>query len=698
MKRRVIVLAVCAACAELSLAATEPTQGDFGGIGLLQTPTARMAPAGSFGLNLSRVAPYGRYAVIVQPFDWLEAIYRYTSVSSRLYGAEALSGDQSYKDKSFDLKLRLWEESRWLPEIAVGARDIGGTGLFASEYIVANKRWEDFDFSLGLGWGYLGKQAHFDNPLGWLDDRFRRRPAVDNAAVGDIDLDSYFRGPVALFGGVQWQTPWAPLQLKLEYDGNDYRNEFGGPGVKQDSPLNLGATYRLNSWLTLHAGWERGNTAMLALTMQTDVGGRTPSPPKVSDPAPEAVRPDAARPAGSPDWADVAKRIEDSAGYRVQRIAQREREVVVYGEQTRFFHAPVGVGRGARVLDNAAGPEVDWLTVSESRDGLPLTETSVKRDTFRKALQDDVPLDTLRRSTEQVEPRPRQETTLYEPEDQDRLTYGASVGYRQNLGGPDSFILYQFSANLNAEYQFEPGTWLAGTISGNLHNNFDKFRYTAPSRLPRVRTFLREYWTSSDVTLPLLQLNHARRLGEGLYGIVYGGYMEVMFAGVGGELLYRPLNEPWAIGLDLNWVKQRDFDVGFGLRDYDVLTGHVSGYYRGIPNVLVTASAGRYLAGDYGVTLDLAREFTNGVRFGAWATLTNVSKEEYGEGSFDKGFYISIPFDEMATRSTLRRANIAIAPLTRDGGARLARDWRLFDLTEGRNVDFFHQNFGRIKD
>lgn len=54
---------------------------------------------------------------------------------------EAFSGDQTYKDKAFDLKLRLWEESYWLPQVAVGARDIGGTGLFDAEYLVASKAW-----------------------------------------------------------------------------------------------------------------------------------------------------------------------------------------------------------------------------------------------------------------------------------------------------------------------------------------------------------------------------------------------------------------------------------------------------------------------------------------------------------------------------------------------------------------------------
>ncbi|MGS3073912.1 inositol monophosphatase family protein, partial [Escherichia coli] len=35
--------------------------------------------------------------------------------------------------------VRMWEESYWLPQVAVGALDIGGTGLFDAEYRGASK-------------------------------------------------------------------------------------------------------------------------------------------------------------------------------------------------------------------------------------------------------------------------------------------------------------------------------------------------------------------------------------------------------------------------------------------------------------------------------------------------------------------------------------------------------------------------------
>ena len=92
------------------------TASDWGFVGLLQTPSARMSPAGDARLSMSRVYPYERTNVFVQPFDWLEAGFRYSNISNRLYGPFELSGTQALKDKSIDFKLRLLEESAYMPQ------------------------------------------------------------------------------------------------------------------------------------------------------------------------------------------------------------------------------------------------------------------------------------------------------------------------------------------------------------------------------------------------------------------------------------------------------------------------------------------------------------------------------------------------------------------------------------------------------
>ena len=678
-----------------SLAHAEPryTQNDFGGVGLLQTPTARMAPAGELSLNANRTEPYSRYSLSLQPLDWLEGTFRYTSISNRMYGPEALSGKQSYKDKAIDVKARLWQESHWLPEVALGFRDIGGTGLFSSEYFVANKRYKDLDFSLGIAWGYIGNRGDLDNPLGYLDDSFDTRPT--DTTVGDVNTNTYFRGSPALFGGVVYQTPWAPLSLKIEFDGNDYKHEPQNNNQVQDSPINIGAVYKLNENIDLTAGWERGNTALFGITLHTNFVSRK-APAKTYDPPAQPL------PANTPtvgldqvDWAEVSKKLESNAGYKVERIAQRDSELMVYGEQSKYFYSAKGAGRASRILDNNANDEIQWFTLVNKRYDMPVEETSVPRSTFRNVVNNEQDLVDLHRTTEVNRATAHYDKTLYQQKP-DPFTYGFGLGYQQNLGGPDGFLLYQISAYAEGQYRFTPSTWASGGISANLLNNYDKFKYDNASNLPRVRTDLRQYATTSDITMPALQLNKAKRLDQDLYGMVYGGYLESMYAGVGGELLYRPMGERWSIGADLNYVRQRDFDQGFGLRDYRTLTGHVTTYTKLPFDLDAAVSVGRYLARDWGTTIDISREFTNGVKFGGWVTRTTASKEEYGEGSFDKGIYISIPFDEMMSVSTMSRANIAWAPLTRDGGAMLHRQYSLHTMTDGRNRDAFYENFEKI--
>ncbi len=83
------------------------------------------------------------------------------------------------------------------------------------------------------------------------------------------------------------------------------------------------------------------------------------------------------------------------------------------------------------------------------------------------------------------------------------------------------------------------------------------------------------------------------------------------------------------------------------------------------------ASVGQYLAGDKGGTLEIAKRFDSGVVVGGYATITNVSKEEYGEGTSPKAC-MSVPLDLFSSGPTRSRAAIGWTPLTRDGGQQRA--------------------------
>jgi hypothetical protein len=114
-----------------------------------------------------------------------------------------------------------------------------------------------------------------------------------------------------------------------------------------------------------------------------------------------------------------------------------------------------------------------------------------------------------------------------------------------------------------------------------------------------------------------------------------------MYGGVSGEVLWKKSASRLALGAEVNYALKRDFDDLFGFGDYDIVTGHVSGYYDMGNGFHGQVDVGRYLAGDWGATFSVDREFNNGWRVGAYATLTDVPFDEFGEGSFDKGIRIS---------------------------------------------------------
>lgn len=700
--RRVValrLLPLTAACLLATLARAQeaaPTQSDFGGTGLWQTPTARMAPEGEASFTASRTSPYTRWNFSLQPLPWLEGSFRYINIGNRRYGPADLSGKQHYKDKSIDLKLRLWHESHWLPTVAVGIRDLGGTGLFSGEYVVANKRFGPLDASLGLAWGYLGARGDLPNPFDLVSDRFRTRPSGTLGSGGEFSSNRYFRGRTALFGGVSYQTPWQPLVLKLEYEGNNYQHEPQSDNQPQRTAFNVGAVYRLNANVDLSLALERGRVGMFGFTLHGNLG-QARSVPKLLDPPPPPRKPAPAdTQANQVDWAATSAALRANAGLAVTRITRRGRELVVTGEPTRYFNLAQTVGRTARVLDNRLGNGIDWYTVEASRDGLAVVDTSVHRQRFDELLTHDLSLDDFRRSVEQDVPLPRREEVLYQAKPA-RFDGDLSPGYAQTLGGPNGFILYQLYAAYDADFHFTPNLWWSGNLHANLLNNYSHFTYDAPSNLPRVRTYVREYLTSSRLTMPVFQLTATRRLGSDLYGMAYGGLLESMYGGAGGEVLYRPLDQHWALGVDANWVRQRGFDQDFAFRRYHVATGHITSYLElGSPQLLLQVSYGRYLAGDVGTTIDLSRVFRNGVRMGAWATFTNVSAKQFGEGSFDKGIYISIPFDLMLLSSHQSSANVVWQPLLRDGGARLSRRYTLYDLTSERDGRAFQDGLNTI--
>ena len=215
------------------------------------------------------------------------------------------------------------------------------------------------------------------------------------------------------------------------------------------------------------------------------------------------------------------------------------------------------------------------------------------------------------------------------------------------------------------------------------------------AQLEPVRTDQALY-AENDFTVPQLYGSRYFKIREDVDGRVTAGYVEQMFGGLSTEVLWKPSNQFWGLGIEANYVRKRDYGVDFQFLDYTVFTGHAS-LYADLPlDYKLQIDAGRYLAGDVGATFSLDREFDNGWLVGGFFTLTNVSAEEFGEGSFDKGMRISIPISWFTGLPSRSAAGTTLRVIQRDGGQRLQVPGRLYSTVRASHTDALESQWSRV--
>jgi hypothetical protein len=244
------------------------TINDYGGVGLLETRTARFMEEGGASIGGSNIFPHRRFWGTFQPFPWLEATFRFTDITNDARGT----------DRSFDAKVRLLKEGEYWPQIAIGFQDLAGTGIFSSEYVVASRRFYNFDFTFGAAWGRLGSEGTFRNPLTHVSDSFEARSGGKSTG-GTPGVKAYFSGrEVGLFGGVEYATPVKGLRFLAEYDGDQYLRARSDPRFEKKTPVNFGVAYQPASWVDFSVAYERGDKVMVRGTLLANFKTAEPAP------------------------------------------------------------------------------------------------------------------------------------------------------------------------------------------------------------------------------------------------------------------------------------------------------------------------------------------------------------------------------------------------------------------------------------
>ena len=675
------ILAVLGLCPPYAVAG--PTLG--GQTGLVHMPDARTAAEGTWYLGGGDSSPYRILWTTLTPLPGLEITGRYTVIRGADTGNEAF-GD--YKDKAVDLKWRFLGEGRWLPALAAGAQDLIGTRILPATYLVASKRWRELDLTVGYG---------RDRIDGW-------------------------------FGGVRYRPRWAgPVTFIGEYDATDYAGDFRAAesgANRRDGGWTQGVEIRYG-WLGLKLAVQDGRgeaAAHLAIPLQD-----REYIPKIHEPAPD-TRPAAATAPPLRVWrerpetaAALVRRLEKQ-GFRNVHVAVGDGGLVLRLNHPRISRIGRAVGRAARSALLVGPPDLRELTIVYTEFDQPvlvyrfqdpdklrryfaglLSPAQLEHYVDVSAARPELPPPGPEAAIGDPEPGSGRASPLSLAEGPDLLTVRHQDRrgrldivpvridtYLNDLNGVFRYDLYTLASYRR---RLAPGLYLSTAARLTLAEDISKARQESNSLLPHVRSDVARYKSEGRLKLDSLLLNRFLRPGTDSYARLSVGYYEEMYAGLGGQWLYLPPGRRWAVDVSLDWLRQRDFDGGLGLRDYDTVTALAAWHYRWPwKGISTTVRAGRFLARDEGVRLELKRQFRSGIEFGGWYTWTNgndvTPPGSPGDPYHDKGVFVSIPLRAMLTRDSRARAGVSLAPWTRDVGQMVRPPVDLYLLLEdSRNLD-----------
>jgi len=660
---------------------------DYGTTGLIDIPTARMQADGTFTTSVAFEERTESYMLTYQATPWLESTFRYTGFN-----------DFFFWDRNYEIKARLWEERWLLPQVAVGIRDAVGTGVFGSEYVVASKQIGSLDVTLGLGWGRLADKGVATNPLTYVDDRFEERERSDDGTGGEVNFNTFFSGEeVGVFGGASYHFERWPLKAIIEYNPDQYEFSTRRGVPAPASPWTFGLAWEALPGVELTLSRQHNETWGLAMAARVDTTAEPPqrqtdvfvsSATMAPDEMPEGLNPSL--------WYDRLLYDMERSGLllieaRIDKLTQTA--VLVIGNEDHVLWADA-TARAMALVDLHLPPSVRSLQLVIEENGHRVHTLSALRPSSSYWQGTAPASQNLRVLPGRILENPQHRTDFVTR----KVNFEINVNNRVQLFDPDDPLRYQFYLAVGAELAL-PRNWaLRGSYAFDIHNTFDESRRQSDSVLPRVRSDVVKYLQQGDNGLDSLFLEKRGSLSPVLHYRMFGGVLEEMYSGVGGEVLYQPVQSRLAFGVSANRVRQRDFDKSFDHLDYETTTAFLSAYWATpFYNYDVAVHAGRYLAKDVGATVELRRTFTNGWMVGLWATFTDVSSEDFGEGSFDKGMFFRIPLDGLFGNRTRSAYATRIRPIQRDGGQRLENHsgniW--WDL-RGARFDVFSQAGDRI--
>ena len=571
----------------------------------------------------------------------MEASFFYTSLQNKRYCNVSYDPfcKQDYKDKGFNLKLKLKEEGMF-PAIAVGLNDFAGTGFYSSEYIVGSYGINNLDIHFGLGWGAMNSSKHgIKNTLGDLNERFLDRPTNTEDRGGQFQPGRYFSGQEASpFFGIAYSLN-EKILMKVERDTTDQnaRIEYKQPS----SDYSFGIDYAFSDNFSIGLSHERGAYSSVKFVYK-------------SNPKSSVKRYKYQKATDNEDgdkYSKFIKNLEEN-GIGVNKISETTSTIGV--ELTQFVHPSIGL--------------IEEIISSAAIDA-----------GIKKNIKKDLKIADLNAVSEIDSEFIKNSDLIYERKKTKGFNTSTGIKFRPFLASREEFFKGAILLENDSEFILRDNLFFNTNLKYSLADNFDDFIYPPVDTFPaQVRSDVKEYLKNmhkEGILIGRAQLDYHLTPKRNHHLMISAGILEDMFSGYGLEYLYFKGNTNYAIGFELFEVQKRDYKWNFGTLDYRNLTGSINFYYRNYGSIPfdMKISYGEYLAGDFGSTIEFSRSFENGTKFGVFASFTDVTSEQFGEGTFDKGIFFNIPIYGNFINYTWK-------PLTKDPGAKLNRRNSLHDL------------------
>ena len=598
-------------------------------------PSARFYNEASYGITFYDGTPDQKITMTSFPYDWMEASFFYTNIQGMPYAGFP---NQDYKDKGFNFKIRLKEEGLW-PAFAIGINDIAGTGFYSSEYIVGSYGFNKTDLHFGIGWGTLnGSDRNFKNPFTYLYEGFDHRPESFEDQGGQFQPSRYFSGNTSSpFFGLSHAIN-KNLLFNIEHDSTL------APGlVGYESPqknFSYGIDYSFKNNFTIGLSFERGNYKSIKFSYKNNS--------KISSPKYKYKKVEFSNDENR--YAKLIKSIEAN-GIGVNEIIETPKAIGL--ELTQFSHPNLDV--------------VEDIIKSASYEA-----------GINKPIKKQLKVANLKGLSEYNNEFKNNSLLIYKRNPTSNFNTKTNFSLRPYLASREDFFKGALLLENNSEYIFSDDFFFSFNLKYSIADNFNDLKVPPENTYPaQVRSDVKDYLRSfgNGIFIGRAQFDYHTTPKMNHHLMISAGILEEMFNGIGVEYLYFKQDDNYAFGFEIFDVTKRDYEMRFGTLDYKNTIGSVNFYYRNYEIIPFDSriSYGEYLAGDEGVTIELSRSYLNGTKFGVFATFTDVSSNQFGEGSFDKGIFFNIPVYG-------NFINYSWRPLTKDPGAKLNRKHTLHDL------------------